>query len=272
MLKKVLLGPIASGTGAEDSLSDVKSILDRHGVSCEICLSRQSLPADMSGFDMVIAMGGDGTILHAARAAAPWGVPVLGINFGTKGFIADLERGELEAVNLALEGRGRVEDRMMLDASIVRRGEIIHKDFALNELVIGGVARAINVEALGDGQSIMSFSGDGIVAATPTGSTAYSMSAGGPIVEPDAECIVITPICAHMLTAKSFILSSKRTVTVRLGDLEGKRAYFSADGCEPVALSGKDEIVIRKSALSTRMIRVNEESFYRKVSRKLGEL
>jgi len=272
MVEKVLLGPIASGSGAEDALSAIQDILKRHGVSYDFRALRQSLPEDLSCYGMVIALGGDGTILHAARAAAPWGVPVLGINYGKKGFIADLERGELEEISLALEGKGRIEDRMMLDACIMRSGRIVHKDFALNELVIGGVARAINVEALGDGQTIMSFSGDGIVAATPTGSTAYSMSAGGPIVEPDAECIVITPICAHMLTAKSFILASKRTVTIRLGDLEGKRAYFSADGCDPVALSGRDEIVIRRSALSTKMIRVKEENFYRKVSRKLGEI
>ena len=240
------------------------AVLPGFGAAC--CLSEE-----VSNADMIITFGGDGTLLHAARAAAQYKVPVLGINLGTKGFMADLEPADLDLVFKAVSGHFMVDKRMMLDVSIERRGEILLHDFALNDVVVGGIARLINISVFGDGEKISEFSGDGIVVATPTGSTAYSMSAGGPIVEPAAENIIVTPICAHVLIAKSFVLAPQRVVTLQIGKLHDKAAYISVDGGGSFDLQTGDIIKISRSKLETALVHVSKTSFYDKVSEKLGE-
>jgi len=270
-MKKVVLFPNQERDVGLVLTEKVRSLLAGLGVECPVCSGLGCLEGLLRGADMVVTFGGDGTILRAARCAAPAGVPLLGINMGNKGFMAELEAGDTELVRRAVEGNYAIECRMMLDAEVVRGGARTVSDFALNDVVVGGIARVIAITALGDGREITSFSGDGIVVATPTGSTAYSMAAGGPIVEPDAENIIVTPICPHVLRAKSYVLTSSRVVTVVIGKLGGKPAYFSADGGESVPLCGGDRIGIRRSALVTRLVRVTDRSFYEKVSEKLGE-
>ena len=249
----------------------VSGLIERRGIPYEVCSSFSRLGSMVLGAGMVITLGGDGTILHCARAVAGCGVPLLGVNFGNKGFIAELEASEIDKVDLALEGGFTLESRMMLDVSLWRDGERIYTDFALNDVVIGGVARVIDISLYGDGRRIMSFTGDGLIAATPTGSTAYSMAAGGPIVEPDAENIIVTPICPHVLWARAYVLAPQRLVTVDMGRLGDKTAYLSSDGGQSVPLKNGDEIKISKSALTTGLVRITDRSFYEKVSRKLGE-
>ncbi len=159
----------------------------------------------------------------------------------------------------------------MLDVSLVRNGEVIYKDFALNDVVANGIVRMIDVTVWGDDRKITSFSGDGVVVATPTGSTAYSMSAGGPIVEPSAENIIITPICAHVLVAKSFVLAPDRKVTVEIGSNKGNQAYLTSDGGTYVSLRDGDRINVSKSSLEAQFIHLPDKSFYDKVREKLGE-
>ncbi len=226
----------------------------------------------LKGAELLICLGGDGTILHAAKAAAQNKVPVLGINIGRKGFIADLEAADYEKITEAVSGRFAVDERMMLNAHIERGGETIYSDFALNDAVVarGSVNRTIDFAVYGDEKKIFNLSGDGIIVATPTGSTAYSMSAGGPILEPSASALVVTPICAHDLRAKAFVLSSEAEVTIEIGDLSEKSAFLSLDGPETAELISGDRVKITKSEYKTRLVRVLNRSFYEIVNQKLG--
>jgi len=229
------------------------------------------LAEEMPSAEMIITFGGDGTILHAARAAAEFGVPILGVNIGGKGFIAELEAEDLGLVDSVAGGGYGLESRMMLDVEVKRGGVVVCNDFALNDVVVRGDNKVIDLAIYGDGQKISRFYGDGAVIATPTGSTAYSMSAGGPIVEPAASNIILTPICAHALETKSFVLVSDRRVSVELGDKKHNPAYLSVDGGDHVSIKSGDVIDIVKSQKCTLLVRLSKRSFYKKVSEKLGE-
>lgn len=232
-------------------------------------LNSFEIESEIKDSAMVITFGGDGTILHAARFAAKLDVPIFGINTGHKGFMAELERANAELVVKAVEGDCKIERRMMLDAEVVRKGKTVYSDFALNDVVISGKARLLHMTIKGDGKVITELAGDGVVIATPTGSTAYSMAAGGPIMEPSAENIIMTPICAHELSAKAFVLVPQRVVEVLLMDEDDRNAYISADGGESFDLYGCDCVKIKCSRYVTKLIRVTETSFYEKVAKKL---
>ena len=229
------------------------------------------LESALPSAEMLITFGGDGTILHAAREAADFETPILGVNMGGKGFIAELETDDIGRLSEVASGRYELEKRMMLDVEVIRGEEPAFRDFALNDAVIKGDNKVIDLTLLGDGQRIIRFSGDGAIIATPTGSTAYSMAAGGPIVEPAAQNIIITPICAHILEAKSFVLVSDRIVSVEIGWRKHNPAYLSVDGNDHVNLIEGDRISVRKSEKNTQLVRLGERSFYEKVSVKLGE-
>ena len=234
-------------------------------------LEPKKMEDELQSAEMIITFGGDGTILNAARIAAETGVPILGINLGDKGFMAELEAEDIGLIDSAATGDYKLEDRMMLDVEIIRDGAAICRNFALNDVVIRGDNKVIDLMLFGDGQRISRFSGDGAVIATPTGSTAYSMAAGGPIVEPAAQNIIFTPICAHILDAKSFVLASDRRVTVELGYKKHNPAYISVDGGNQESIQSGDVVSIFKSDRYTRLVRLSNRSFYKKVSEKLGE-
>ena len=220
--------------------------------------------------DVVVCLGGDGTILHLARMTAPLGVPLLTVNLGTKGFMAELEADEIDQIiAAALAEKIRIDERMMIDVQVSRAGKIIFSDFALNDAVVRGLTRIVNLSVYGDNQLITHFSGDGIIISTPTGSTAYSMSAGGPIVEPSAKNLAIVPICAHALIAKSFVLAPERKVMVKLALFGGKEAFLSVDGGS-FPLENEDEIYLQQSSYVTRLVRVSGRSFYQLLGEKLG--
>lgn len=236
-------------------------------------LDLADLSKEIVGADMLICFGGDGTILHAAKDAASNGVPILGVNMGSVGFMAELEHGELSQLSKVVSGKYTVESRMMLSVTVLRDGRILHEDLALNDAVLtkGAVARIVDLSVYGDGVLISDFGGDGVIASTPTGSTAYSMSAGGPIVEPSAESIIITPICAHALQAKSFVLGRDRTVEIRTQRHNRKSVYLSVDGGKAFKLYGGDRVVIRRAEETTKLVRLTNKSFYSIVSEKLGK-
>lgn len=231
------------------------------------------LKEELPGADILICFGGDGTILHAAKDASIHGVPILGVNMGSVGFMAELEHGELSSLSKITAGKYTVEERMMLDVKVKRDGRVLYEDLALNDAVVtkGAVARIVDLAVYGDGVQISNFGGDGVIVSTPTGSTAYSMAAGGPIVEPTAESIVITPICAHALQAKSFVLGRDRKVEVRTDRHSRKSVYLSVDGGKAFKLSGGDQVCVQRSETMTRLVRLTEKSFYTIVSEKLGK-
>ncbi|MGI6013401.1 MAG: NAD(+)/NADH kinase [Oscillospiraceae bacterium] len=220
---------------------------------------------------LLVPFGGDGTILHAARAAMERAVPILGVNLGNKGFMAELEPDDIALVVDAAAGKFPLKRRMMLDVALYREGKVVYSDSALNDAVVSGVVQCIRLSAYGDGQKISEFSGDGIIIATPTGSTAYSMSAGGPLVEPMAENIILTPICAHVLAAKAFVLAPDRVVTIHPSNLTGRQAILSVDGCRAAELMAGDKIVVKKSTFVTLMADAGRKSFYDVALEKLGE-
>jgi len=226
---------------------------------------------ELATAEMIITLGGDGTILRAARAAADQGVPILGVNLGGKGFIAEIEAEDIDLLGSVTTGEYKIESRIMIDVEVQRNGEKVFSDFALNDIVIKGDNKVIDMTIFGDNQKITHFSGDGAVIATPTGSTAYSMSAGGPIVDPAAKNIIITPICAHVLEARSFVLVSERVVTVEIGFKKSNPSYISIDGGDHVGIQSGDIIKVYKSKSNTQLVRLSDKSFYRKVSEKLGE-
>ncbi len=234
-------------------------------------LNVSDLDTELEGADMAVVFGGDGTILRVARASALTSVPILGVNIGQKGFMAEIEKEDIALIRQAVCGDYEINRRMMLDMELIRGGEVIFSDFALNDVVIAGVTKVIDVTLKGDGKKISHFSGDGAIVATPTGSTAYSMAAGGPIVEPSADSIVVTPICAHVLAARSFVLAPDRHVSIELGAVKVNPAYLNVDGGKYISLVSGDVVSVRKSKKETLLIHLSSRSFYTRVSEKLGE-
>lgn len=229
------------------------------------------MPEALEGADFMVCLGGDGTILHASKDAAERNIPIVGINLGKRGFMAEIEPDRLDLLERVVEGSYELDERMMLDATVFRGGAALYGALALNDVVVtkGDGARIIDLSVYADGHVISEFSGDGVIVCTPTGSTAYSLSAGGPIIEPSAVNIVVTPICAHSLHAKPFVLAPGRTVSVVIGGLTGRSAYVSPDGDESLELKEGDTVKISRSSRVVRLIRVSEKSFYDNVSEKL---
>lgn len=267
---------------------EAQHILERAGAKTVICLpftpkkgdrvevSRQvtvsSLSKELPGADLLICFGGDGTILHAARDATLHGVPILGVNMGSVGFMAELERGELSLLEPLAQGNYATEKRMMLDVRVFRGDKMVSQDLALNDAVIskGSMARVVEMEVLADQVQVTAITGDGVIVATPTGSTAYSMSAGGPIVEPASQAIIITPVCAHRLAARAMVLSPERVVTVCLPKVSHKHLYLSVDGGKAFRLSSGDRVEVSRSAYATKLVLLANRSFYQVINQKLG--
>lgn len=221
---------------------------------------------------LIIVMGGDGTILHVAATLRDHPIPIIGVNFGGKGFLAGLEDDELDMLLEIADGQYTVSRRMMLDVELVRNERIICTQSVLNDVVIhGGHVDCIGVTAYGDGVPITRFNGDGIIVATPTGSTAYSMSAGGPLVEPENENIIMTPICAHSLAGKSFVLAPGRQITIVPERIHDRPAILVADGGDSIALIRGDQIRIRRSDNYTLLADTGIRSFYETAFGKLTD-
>ena len=234
------------------------------------------LERELPGADVLVCFGGDGTILHTAKAATKRGIPILGVNIGTMGFMAELENTELHRLGQLASGDYTLDNRMMLDVTVQRDRDILFHDICLNDVVVtkGAVARIVYLSVECDGVQAMTCGGDGVIVATPSGSTAYSLSAGGPIVEPDARNIIITPICAHDMGSRCVVASDRRVVTVRMVQNARRNAYLSVDGGKALRLNMGDVATIRKSRFETKLVKLNNRSFYdvvnAKFQRKLG--
>lgn len=283
-MKRVILTPNPYRDKGFQTVRAAQQILRDAGIEPRICLPFEvdrsyELPKDLRFFrldreihnaDLVICFGGDGTILHMAKTATRAGIPILGVNIGTMGFMAELESTELDQLKRLATGDYSVDSRMMLDVTVHRDRDIIFHDICLNDAVItkGAVARIVHLAVSCDGVEAMECGGDGIIVATPTGSTAYSLSAGGPIVEPEAGSILITPICAHDVASRCIVASDKRVITVGLSKNARRSAFLSVDGGKALRLNMGDVATIRKSPLQTKLIRLKDRSFYDVVNMK----
>ena len=285
---KVILSPNPYRDVKLRAAQAAKRILEQAGVETMVCLpftpddgGKLDLPPQLPltpldealrQADMLICFGGDGTILHAAKDANRYQVPILGVNMGSVGFMAELESGELNLFSRLNEGKYTLEERIMLDVCVRREGKIVFTDTALNDAVVtkGAVARVLNLEVLGDRVPLTTYAGDGVIIASPTGSTAYSMAAGGPVVEPTARNLVVTPICAHSLRVTPMVLDQRRVVWVRLAPGSRRSAYLSVDGGRAFKILSGDRVEVRMSRQVTRLAKLTGRSFYELVHQKLG--
>ena len=281
---KVILTPNPYRDGGFHTVRQTQRILNEAGIETRICLPFEvdrsyELPKDLRfsrldreihHADMIICFGGDGTILHMAKTATRAGLPILGVNIGTMGFMAELESTELEQLKELATGAFTIDNRMMLDVTVHRDRDIIFHDICLNDTVVtkGAIARIVQLRVECDGVKAMECGGDGIIVATPTGSTAYSLSAGGPIVEPDANNILINPICAHDVVSRCIVASDKRVITVGLSPDAKRNAFLSVDGGKALRLNIGDVVTIKKSRLETKLVRLKNRSFYDVVNMK----
>lgn len=218
--------------------------------------------------DVMIVLGGDGTILKAARHCAVSGIPLLGINLGRIGYMAELELDELHMLSRLGSGEYKVERRMMLEADI--GGERL---FALNEAVVGGASifRIVEIELYCDEKPVNCYRADGLIASTPTGSTAYSMSAGGAVVDPRMDAMLITPICSHSLNATPLVFSAESELRMKNVTSREEKLYINVDGCETRTLSLGESVTIRRSPETVSFIRLKDGGFYEVLRHKMAD-
>ena len=283
-MKNVILTPNPYRDKNFQTVRDAMAVLKSAGIEPKICLPFDvdrgfELPRDirfskldreLPNAELVICFGGDGTILHMAKTATRKGLPILGVNIGTMGFMAELESTELDKLARLANDDFTLDKRMMLDVTVHRDRDIIFHDICLNDVVItkGAVARIVHLSVKCDGVQAMECGGDGVIIATPTGSTAYSLSAGGPIVEPEAHNIIITPICAHEVGSRCIVASPKRVIGVELVQNARRNAFLSVDGGKAVRLNMGDQVTIKSSYLETKLVRLKDRSFYDVVNSK----
>ncbi len=283
-MKNVILTPNPYRDKNFQTVRDAIAVLKSAGIEPKICLPFDvdrsfELPKDirfskldreLPNAELVICFGGDGTILHMAKTATRKGLPILGVNIGTMGFMAELESTELDKLARLADDDFTLDKRMMLDVTVHRDRDIIFHDICLNDVVItkGAVARIVHLSVKCDGVQAMECGGDGVIIATPTGSTAYSLSAGGPIVEPEAHNIIITPICAHEVGSRCIVASPKRVIGVELVQNARRNAFLSVDGGKAVRLNMGDQVTIKSSNLETKLVRLKDRSFYDVVNSK----
>lgn len=219
------------------------------------------------GTDCILVLGGDGTLIQAARDTVDKRIPLLGVNLGTLGYLAEIEKsGVIDALDSLLLDDYSIEPRMMLEGRIRGEGKETVSNLALNDIVVNraGALRVVDFEIYVNGQLLNQYAADGVIVSTPTGSTGYSLSAGGPIISPMASMIVVTPICPHTLTARSVVLSGEDQVTIRLGEGRKDRpkevvATFDGEFLAPVALGDAVEIV--RSPQTTKILKISKISF-----------
>lgn len=226
--------------------------------------------------ECVIVLGGDGTMLHASRLIAPHDLPVVGVNLGTLGFLTEIEMSHLsEGIDDLLNDRFHIEERMMLEGCIFHRDISCYRLSALNDIVItrSGFSRIISFKIIVNGELLDVYAADGVIISTPTGSTGYNLSAGGPIVNPEANVILITPVCPHSLQAKSIVLGEWDTIEIHIQKVRKtqlEEALVTFDGQVAERLNPGDIIKIHKSRKVAKVVKVQENSFYHTLRVKVG--
>lgn len=239
---------------------------------------KKLLPNNFEDIDAVLVFGGDGTILRASSAMGDRNVPLLGINLGMMGFLAEVEPSNMyESIDRLFKDDYKIDERMHIKGSLIRDGKEIVLDDSLNDIVITreGYSRIICLKIYVNGQLLDIYKADGVVVATPTGSTGYSLSAGGPIVSPGTNVMVLTPVSPHMLTAKSIAFSGEDEITIEVMKKKktlDSEAVLSFDGREGIYLSAGDKVVIRKATNTTRLIRMSDFNFYEVLRNKFSKM
>lgn len=235
----------------------------------------QYLPAEelYRRAEILIVLGGDGTLLDAARSAAPLGKPVLGLNMGHLGYMTELELSELPLLERLFTGDYEIDERAMLSVQVRASGKGVRAEsFALNDAVIsnGSVARIVDLELYEGGGLVSSYRADGLIVATPTGSTAYSLSAGGPIIDPHLPCLCVTPVCPHSLTARPVLFQDSAVLEIKNTCRREKMLYLTLDGKASYEIYRGDTVRVTRSPMKTRLIRLKKGGFYAKLQQKMN--
>ncbi len=265
---------------------EITDFLSSQGCSCPVKIAREIRPGSLTYTDAdevpaqtecILVLGGDGTLIEAARDTVGLGIPLLGINLGSLGFLAEVETaGVRHALSLLIADQYQTEERMMLDGRLFRGAQCMDDSYALNDIVItrSGSMQIIHFHIYVNGQFLNEYNADGVILSTPTGSTGYNMSAGGPIVEPGARLLVITPICPHTLNSRSVVLSGEDEVVVELAAWKKDapfRAEVNFDGGHAVLLEMGDRIMVSRSARTVRIVKISQVSFLEALHKKMSE-
>lgn len=227
--------------------------------------------------DAIIVLGGDGTMLRAARDLVEEEIPLLGVNLGSLGYLAEVEKSNItSALNDLISGEYFIEERMMLEGTIIRDGNVVTRTVALNDISVlkSQPFRAINFDVYVNGQFLKSYGADGVIVSTPTGSTGYNLSAGGPIVEPCADLLVLTPVCPHTMNSRSIVLAGEDEVYIEIKEAKngGEQVAFAmSDGAAHFDLKTGDSFIMRRSDKRTRIIKLNKVSFLEILQRKMND-
>ena len=246
----------------------IQKFLENKGKTCTWGRDGKDIPPNT---ECVLVLGGDGTLIRAARELRALDIPILGINLGTLGYLTEVEVHNIEkALEQLLEQEPEIEERMMIQGILNQELE----DIALNDIVItrSGCLRVINVNIYVNGELLNSYKSDGVIISTPTGSTGYNLSAGGPIVQPTASMIVITPICSHALNTSSVVLSAEDEIEVEIGkrrDGEIEEASLSFDGDRNIMVKTGDRIIIQKAKETTKLFKLSKVSFLETLRKKM---
>lgn len=260
----------------QNNIACIKEYLENKGKTCgyvEGYVKKEYVPIDT---ECVIVLGGDGTLLQAARELIGMNIAFIGINFGNLGFLAEVEKDDIkETLDRLIENNFKIEHRMMIMGQVIRNSSVVGEDVALNDIVINrsGLLRIMDFSVHVNGMLLKDYKADGMIASTPTGSTAYSMSAGGPIVKPSACLLVLTPICPHTLNTRSIVLDGEDIIEIEVSKNSKykediKSVYF--DGNRSIELLDGDRVVIKKAQISTKIIKLSSKSFLEILGKKMG--
>jgi NAD+ kinase len=246
--------------------AEMAAWIEQRGRQAHVCATRDASDA-LSGheIDLLVTLGGDGSLLRVARAAAPYGTPILGVNLGRVGFLTEADPGTWrDVLSRALVGDYWVEERMMLRAVAYRGDDVLGQAEALNDVVVGRGARAcvVYLHTEVDGGGLATYVADGLIVATPTGSTAYALAAGGPVLPPQLRNILLVPVAPHLSMARPIVLSEG--VTVRISVTGGRPAVLTVDGEVQAELESEDEVAVEASPHAARFARVQERTYFYK--------
>lgn len=282
-MHKVLLVPNTTKTIPQEAIDRILDRWTKNGCrlftlpECEKYLGGKvpvMSPDDNENRDAACVLGGDGSIIDAAHRLYGMGIPLIGINFGHLGYLAELEESEIGWVDRIVAGEYSLDRRMMLDIEILdTAGHTRYRSVALNDAVLtnGPVARLLSFDLVCRGIRMQTCRADGIIVATPTGSTAYSMSAGGPILDPALDCICLTPICPHTMSSRPVIVQSSAEILLTEIHARSTSVYLTSDGREAVELSPGESVRITRSPYTTDLIRVRDDGFLMALHRKLAD-
>ena len=254
---------------------EIQNYIEDHGKRCVLSKKDEEghiIPGTVpEGMDCALVLGGDGTLIRAARELGGHNIPLLGVNMGTLGYLAEVELPRIrEALDMLFSGEPDIEDRMMMRGSIDGRNEYM----AMNDIVVTreGNLRVVQFHVYVNGVLLNSYLADGVIISTPTGSTGYNLSAGGPIVEPTASLIVITPICSHALNTRSIVLSSEDEIEIAIGPGRNgskEEVYVAFDGADTISLKTGDRVKVRRSDASATIMKLSKVSFLETLRRKM---